>query len=106
MTGREIIPASWINDIVKAGDPEAWNKGAFTPFFPGADMHYRAKCYVIRGAEPVIMGLGVHGQYLIADLKNEVVIAKHSSEAMPLDADNILLTMRGFKAIRSFVAKG
>lgn len=104
--GRQIIPAAWIDDIVKNGDPEAWNKGPFTPFFPGADMHYRAKCYITRGSEPVIMGLGVHGQYLVADLKNEVVIAKHSSEAMPLDAGNILLTMAGFKAIRAFTAKG
>jgi CubicO group peptidase (beta-lactamase class C family) len=104
--GKQIIPSGWIEDIVTAGDPAAWNKGPFTPFFPGEDMHYRAKCYVTRGKEPVIMGLGVHGQYLVADLANEVVIAKHSSEAMPLDAENILLTMRGFKAIRAFTAKG
>lgn len=104
--GREIIPARWIEDITANGDPDAWNKGPFVDFFPGAAMHYRSKCYVQRGPKPVVFGLGVHGQYLYVDLKNEVVIAKHSSESMPLDADNVRLSMRGLAALRDAAARG
>lgn len=104
--GREIIPPSWIEDIAHGGDPEAWKKGPFAAMFAGLDMHYRSKCYVVRGAQPVIFGLGVHGQYLVADLKNDVVIAKHSSQSLPLDAANVILDMQGLRAIRQFAAEG
>lgn len=103
--GREIIPASWIDDIVRGGDPEAWKKGPFAGMFAGIDMHYRSKCYVMRGERPVIFGLGVHGQYLVADLKNEIVVAKHSSQSLPLDAANVILDMQGIRALRQFVAQ-
>ncbi len=99
---RQIIPASVIEDILSNGDPEAWNKGPFVPYFPGADMHYRAKCYVVRGKQPAIFGLGIHGQYLYVDFAREVVIAKHSSEALPLDGDAIRLSMRAFADICNF----
>lgn len=104
--GREIIPSAWIDDIVRKGDPKAWDVGPFVEYFPGTAMHYRAKCYVLRGEKPVLLGLGIHGQYLYVDLKNEVVIAKASSEDLPLDGDAIRLSMRAFAAIRDLAAGG
>ncbi len=104
--GREIIPSAWINDIAREGDPKAWDVGPFVEYFPGTAMHYRSKCYVLRGDKPVIFGLGIHGQYLYVDLKNEVVIAKASSESQPLDGDAIRLAMRAFASIRDFTAGG
>lgn len=104
--GRQVIPGEWIEDIATNGDPQAWNKGPFVDFFPGVEMHYRSKCYVQRGPKPVIFGLGVHGQYLYVDLKNEVVIAKLSSESLPLDANTIKLSSSGFAALRDAAVKG
>lgn len=36
--------------------------------------------------------LGIHGQNLFVDIENEIVIAKFSSQAQPLDAACIGLT--------------
>lgn len=99
--GRQIIPAAWIEDIVTAGDARAWDEGDFIKYFPGVSAHYRSKWYVLRGASPLIFGVGVFGQNLFVDPKNRVVIAKFSSQALPMDEDRIQLTMRGIEAIRT-----
>ena len=44
--------------------------------------------------------MGIHGQNLFIDRKNELVIAKLSSQAMPLDAARIALTMRAVSQLR------
>jgi hypothetical protein len=64
-------------------------------------IHYRSKWYVLRGAAPMMFGVGVFGQNLFIDRKNQIVIAKYSSQAFPMDEKQILLTMRGVEAIRS-----
>ena len=101
--GREIIPKTWIDDITLNGDPEAWQQGDFAEFYPGVDAHYRSKCYVFRGEEPMIFGLGIHGQNVFADLKNEIVIAKHSSQALPIDDQANDLTMKMVDVVRTFL---
>ncbi|MFO1163047.1 MAG: serine hydrolase [Reyranellaceae bacterium] len=97
---RQVVPTAWIADITQNGDAEAWNAGSFVPYFPGAAMHYRDKWYVERGAAPLLFGLGIHGQNLFIDAKREIVIAKHSSQASPLDAGLIASTGRFVSAIR------
>jgi CubicO group peptidase (beta-lactamase class C family) len=97
---RQIIPESWIADILENGDTEAWNAGSFVEFFPGATMHYRAKWYVERGRTPLLSGLGIHGQNLFIDPANQIVIAKFSSQAPPLDADLIAATGAAVNAVR------
>ena len=89
---RQVVPATWIEDITRNGDAEAWNAGSFVPYFPGAAMHYRDQWYVERGVAPVLFGLGIHGQNLFIDAKREIVIARHSSQASPLDASLIAST--------------
>jgi CubicO group peptidase (beta-lactamase class C family) len=44
--GRQIVPAEWIEDILRNGAPAAWHEGSFAPFFPDLPMHYRAQWYV------------------------------------------------------------
>lgn len=97
--GTQVIPASWIEDLYRNGDTQAWQAGDFAPFFPGLDMHYRSKWYVLRGETPILFGIGIHGQNLYVDPKNSVVIAKVSSRGMPLDTDQELLALRAAKAI-------
>ncbi|MEZ5854057.1 MAG: serine hydrolase [Hyphomicrobiaceae bacterium] len=102
--GREIIPAAWIEDITTGGDAAAWQAGPFVEYWPQRDMHYRAKWYVERGPKPLLAAFGIHGQHLYADPANGLVVAKFSSEALPIDARQIALTTRAIDAIRVALA--
>ncbi len=104
---RQIIPSAWIDDITLNGSEDAWAAGVFAPFFPGRKMHYRSKWYVDIGEAPLLFGLGIHGQYLFADRRNRTVVAIMSSQALPIDAALISLTMSAVGEIRrALVALG
>ncbi len=96
---RQIVPERWIDDVTRGGDPEAWAAGDLAGYFPGFPIRYRSQWYVLDGQAPMLFGLGVHGQHLFADRTRGIVIAKVSSQALPLDADRITLTMRAASAI-------
>ena len=92
-------PSPWIEDIERNGDRQAWDAGSFL-YFPGMPIDYRSQWYVLRGASPLIFGLGTYGQNLFIDRKNELVIAKFSSQVLPFDAERMELTMRAVSQIR------
>lgn len=96
----QIIPEAWIADIIGNGDTDAWNASTFTELYPGAVMHYRSKWYVEHGTEPVLFGMGIHGQNVFVDLANNIVIAKFSSQAPPLDVGLIAGTGAMVAALR------
>ena len=48
----------------------------------------------------IIFGLGVPGQHLFVDIEKELVIAKFSSQPLPLDKEMIQLTTRWVNALR------
>jgi hypothetical protein len=48
----------------------------------------------------------VFGQNVFIDRRNQIVIAKLSSHALPMDEQRILLTMQGIAAIRSYLLAG
>ena len=83
----------------------AWNAGNFAKFFPDMPMQYRNKWYVMNGIAPLLFGVGVYGQNIFIDQKNEIVIAKFSSQSLPMDGNRILLTMQAVAAIQSFIDK-
>ncbi len=104
--GQWIISTAfpWIEDIEGNGDRAAWDAGSFVEYFPGLAMHYRSKWYVLRGEPRLLFGVGIHGQNLFVDRKREIVIGKVSSQALPLDAARIALTMRAVSQIRNLLA--
>jgi CubicO group peptidase (beta-lactamase class C family) len=102
--GSEIIPSAWIDDIIENGDQDAWAAGSFIEYFPGVPMHYRGQWYVQRGPVPLLMAFGIHGQYLFIDRQRRVVIAKASSQDLPLDAAQIALAVRAVGCIRDWLA--
>ncbi|MGH7309364.1 MAG: serine hydrolase domain-containing protein [Candidatus Rokuibacteriota bacterium] len=102
---RQILPADWIDDITQNGDADAWAAGSFINYYPGLPIRYRSKWYVANGQAPLLFGLGIHGQNLFVDREREIVIAKMSSQALPLDAARIRLTMRAVSQIRHFVGR-
>jgi CubicO group peptidase (beta-lactamase class C family) len=101
--GTQIIPTAWFDDIARNGSEEAWMAGVFAPFFPGRKMHYRSQWYVDLDEAPLLFGLGIHGQYLFVDRRNRIVVAIVSSQALPLDAVMISLTMSTVAEIRHAV---
>jgi len=96
---RPIIPAGWIEDVLRGGDPKAWAAGDLISYFGDRTMHYRNKWYVLRDRD-IALGLGVYGQNVFVDRTNELVIAKVSSQPPPLDKDLIDLTMTFVEAMR------
>jgi len=54
----------------------------------------------------VLFCLGIHGQNLFVDRKNEIVIAKFSSQPEPLDVMRIGLTGKLVRALRQELARG
>ena len=53
---------------------------------------------------PLAFGMGIHGQNLFVDRVNDLVIAKFSSQALPIDAARIGLTMRAVSEVRKLLA--
>lgn len=98
--GRGVVPAGWIEDIATRGDAAAWAAGSFAAYYPGLEMHYRSKWYVVRGRAPLLFAMGIHGQNLFVDRARGVVIAKFSSQAAPIDEARIALTTRAVERLR------
>jgi CubicO group peptidase (beta-lactamase class C family) len=98
--GRQVIPREWIADVMANGDPRAWDAGPFAVYYPRQSIHYRSKCYVLRGEQPLFFGLGIHGQNVFVDRARELVIAKVSSQPQPMDPRRIALTTKLVEEIR------
>ncbi|HTO72871.1 MAG TPA: serine hydrolase domain-containing protein [Gemmatimonadales bacterium] len=94
----------WLDDLEGGGDPQAWDAGSFVPYYPGLAMHYRSQWYTLRGPRPLLFGMGIHGQNLFVDRRNDLVIAKVSSQAQPLDAGRMALTMGTVAEVRQELA--
>lgn len=100
----QIIPEAWIEDIVRNGDRDAWVAGDLADYFPGAPMRYRSQWYVYDSKAPVVFAIGIHGQSLHVSQQHEIVIAKVSSQALPIDADGSQRTARAVAGIMQFFA--
>ena len=81
--GNQVLPRAWFDDIAAGGDPQAWSAGDFAAYLPGA--RYRSKWYIDDRDGRLLFGLGIHGQYLFVDAERQLVVAKVSSEELPLD---------------------
>jgi CubicO group peptidase (beta-lactamase class C family) len=99
--GLFMIENSWECD---GGDAAAWAAGDLRQYYPGLPIRYRSYWYVLEGDAPLLFGMGIHGQNLFVDGRNEIVIAKFSSQAIALDAARMALTMRAVSEIRKFLA--
>jgi CubicO group peptidase (beta-lactamase class C family) len=99
--GSQVVPESWIEDTIAGGDPAAWSAGNGVEYFPGLSVRYRNQWYVREGGDaPLLFGVGIHGQNLFVDRARQVVIAKVSSQAVPMDHARIALATRAAEAIR------
>jgi CubicO group peptidase (beta-lactamase class C family) len=83
------------------GERRAWDEGDLRQYYPGMPMRYRSQWYFLDG---LAFGMGIHGQNLFVDAASEIVIAKLSSQALPLDKERMALTLRAVAGIREALA--
>lgn len=83
--GVQVVPEAWVADIWAGGDRAAWARGDFAERYAGLDMSYRAQWYIVHGAYPLLRAIGIHGQFLFADPRRELVVAWFCSEDAPTD---------------------
>ncbi|MGH8692469.1 MAG: serine hydrolase domain-containing protein [Burkholderiales bacterium] len=107
--GLWMIDTGRMHGLETAGSPEAWAAGDLAQYFPGLPMRYRSQWYALDAnrdekAAPLVFGFGIHGQNLFVDRANEIVVAKVSSQALPLDAARIGPTLRAVAELRKFLA--
>jgi CubicO group peptidase (beta-lactamase class C family) len=101
-----VVPESWLNDIVTGGDKAAWDQGAGAENYSDLPMRYRSQWYVLERAAPMAFAIGVFGQSLYVDRENQFVMAKLSCQALPVDLDKKMLTIRAAEAVRDFLIGG
>lgn len=101
---EQVVTQTWLDDILNFDGRAAWQAGDFHELFSGADMHYRSKWYVMRGHQPLVFGLGVYGQNVFIDPAADLVIAKCSSQPLPLDKAFIDTTLAGVEQLRALLS--
>jgi CubicO group peptidase (beta-lactamase class C family) len=96
--GEQIVPRWWIEDILNNGDQRAWlAQPTAARFLPNG--RYRSQWYTIGNASGAHCAVGIHGQWIYIDPAAEMVIAKLSSQPLPLDEGIDYLLLAAFDAI-------
>jgi hypothetical protein len=104
--GQDVVPQGWLDDIVTGGDAQAWAQSIASENYPGLPMRYRLQWYVLERPSPMVFAIGVFGQSLYVDRKNELVVAKFSCQPLPVDQEKKMLTIRAAEAVRDFLVDG
>jgi CubicO group peptidase (beta-lactamase class C family) len=100
---RQIVPARWLKDTLM-GDDAA--RVAFAQSEHGAELpggHYRNQWWVPAGGQ-VLLGLGIHGQFLFVDRGSDTVIALLSTWPTPLDAGRHWTAIDAFSGTANMLA--
>ena len=100
---RQIVPESWIDDILRNGDAAAWTIGDLAYLLPRG--RYRSKWYMTGNEHGAYCAIGIHGQWLYIDPAARMVIAKLSSQTLPGDDAVDLLLLQAFEAIGNALAR-
>jgi CubicO group peptidase (beta-lactamase class C family) len=101
--GQQIVPRGWVTDILQNGDQGPWlaNEGS-AKFLPAG--RYRSQWYMTGNDSAAYCAIGIHGQWIYVDPKAEMVIAKVSSQPLPLDDGTDRLLLAAFDAIARHLA--
>jgi CubicO group peptidase (beta-lactamase class C family) len=93
---RRIVAAEWLKDTLTGGadSRDAFAQDEHAAEMPGA--HYRNQWWV-PGGEEVLLGLGIHGQFLFVDRGSHTVIAMLSTWPTSLDPGRHSRAMEAFR---------
>jgi CubicO group peptidase (beta-lactamase class C family) len=107
VAGRDIVPASWIEDTIK-GAPDgasAFHGGDNPPGYP-AGAHYR-NCWWIRDPSvPFYHASGINGQHIFVHVPTQTVVAKFSTWPTALSANWLRMTVTGVIAAATALHEG
>ncbi len=123
--GDNVVPSAWIQDMLKNGSKEAFAKGSWGPRFAKYFSEPAYRSYVSSSSmeygvilastdiesqwlsdrsDDVLLALGIHGQILIVDRANKIVMAKTSSQPDRTDAKKSALVFAAFKEFQRILA--
>ncbi len=100
--GRQVIPASWIDDCRTGGSHEAWRRGESAKEFPRG--RYRNKWYNSGDEHGSMLAIGIHSQWIYIDPVAEVTVVKLSSQDEPLRLDLDSVNLQAFANIAAACA--
>lgn len=97
----KLVPEEWLDDMLNGGDTEVFAASSWGPFFKAfsPDLAYRS-FWTCSGKEKMLMAIGIHGQLMVVDLANNIVMAKTSSDPDPFAATSSGLAFRLFRALQ------
>jgi CubicO group peptidase (beta-lactamase class C family) len=93
-----------LKKLEAGGEAKSWAAGDLARYFRDLPMRYASQWYVLEGDAPLVFGWGIHGQFLFVDRVNQIVIAKLSSQALPIDVARNALTLRAVSQLRKLLA--
>jgi len=102
--GTQIVPAAWLDDLATGGSRAAWDQGSFVEHYPGYAMRYRSQWYISENEPPLLFAMGIHGQHLFIDIRNQIVIAKMSSQPDALAPERKMMVMKSVAALQAYLA--
>jgi CubicO group peptidase (beta-lactamase class C family) len=77
--GRQVVPATWVEEIMRGGDREAFAGHEESTVLPEGS--YKNNFWVARsGADAAFVGLGIYGQMVYVNPKARLVVAKFSTQ--------------------------
>ncbi|QIW98193.1 hypothetical protein AMS68_003711 [Peltaster fructicola] len=97
----KLASKEWIADMLSGGDTAVFAESAWGPIFEAfsSSLAYRSY-WIASGEEQLLVALGIHGQMLLVDLKNEIVMAKTSSQPDFFDPKAAGLAFRLFRTLQ------
>lgn len=99
--GRRILSQDWVSDTITGSPVGAWSAAKLHEWLPGGG--YRNKWYQTRAASNAVFALGIHGQWLYVAPSAEMVVAKFSSQPVPVNNDTKRLNLALFGALANLV---
>jgi CubicO group peptidase (beta-lactamase class C family) len=96
LDGREVVPKSVVEDIMKGGDRDAFAK-ANLPAWQG--WSYRSHWWITHNQNGSFLAMGVYGQRLYIDPKAQMVIAKFASHPVPGPIFTEAIHQKAFSAL-------
>ena len=107
LAGRDIVPESWIEDIVRgAPDGASAFRGGDNPAGYPAGAHYRNCWWVRDPSVPLYHASGINGQHVFVHVPAQTVVAKLSTWSAALSADLLKLTVTGVMAAATALHEG
>jgi CubicO group peptidase (beta-lactamase class C family) len=94
--GRQIVPASVVDDIAKGADPKKFAPAGYATL-PG--WSYCNQWWVSHNEDGVYMARGIHGQSIYINPRCEVVIARYASHHAAGNVNNDPVTLPAFAAV-------